>query len=256
MSSPPTIAAVICDLDGCIGPEAIGPADTPALARIAEHNRLARERGDRPPVTLCTGRPLPYVDAMCRVVDALDLPIICEGGVYLFDPRSYAWETDPRLGPEHAEAARDIRAWVAQTFPGTFFEEGKVASVTIFHREGPEYLEHEVMERVRAKVQAAGLGHRVAMTWTCINVEPAHVDKATGIDRLMARTGLKTPRLAGVGDTMSDLPIRHRVRLFACPANAKPEIRAHADYVSPEPEARGVLDILARIGDGSASGIL
>ena len=243
------LRAIVCDIDGCLGPEAIGPADTASLARVADHNRLARERGDRPPLTLCTGRPLPFADAMARIVGAVDLPIICEAGAMLMDPHTYTWELDPAIRPEHIRALGEVRAWVAAQFAGSYFEEGKVAALTVFHPQGPGFLEREVVGPVRAMVESAGLPFRVSMTWTCINVEPEMVDKASGIDRLCARMGVVPADLAGIGDTMSDLPIRQRVRLFACPANAKPEIKAHADFVSAEPEARGVLDILRWLGE-------
>ena len=68
--------AVICDIDGCLAPETSTPIDAPGLARIAEHNRLAQEAGDRPVVTLCSGRPEPFVEAICRTIGNRTLPAI------------------------------------------------------------------------------------------------------------------------------------------------------------------------------------
>ena len=39
-------------------------------------------------------------------------------------------------------------------------------------------------------------------------------------------------RLAGIGDTTSDLAIREQVSFFACPANALDEVKDVADYVA------------------------
>lgn len=238
------IRAILCDVDGCLSPEAIGQASAGALAAIAKHNHRARTEGDRPLLTLCTGRPLPFADAIARMVGALDLPIVCEAGAFLLDPATYTWELDPSLTPDYLAALAEMRAWIERSFPAVYFEQGKVAALTLFHPDGPAALERDVMPGVQERVDRQGLPFRVAMTWTCINVEPAGVSKATGIDRFMRRTGLKPTQLAGIGDTMSDLAIRERVRFFACPANAKPELKPHADYVSEFDEVFGVLDIL------------
>jgi hydroxymethylpyrimidine pyrophosphatase-like HAD family hydrolase len=80
-----------------------------------------------------------------------------------------------------------------------------------------------------------------------VNCDLAHVSKATGLARFKARTGLVAERLAGIGDTTGDMAIREHVAFFACPANAQPELKRHADYVSPFAEVAGVLDILERL---------
>jgi hydroxymethylpyrimidine pyrophosphatase-like HAD family hydrolase len=77
-----------------------------------------------------------------------------------------------------------------------------------------------------------------------VNCDLAHVSKGTGIARFREVTGLAQGRLAGIGDTMSDLAIREQVAYFAVPANAQDELKACADYVSPHHGIEGVLDIL------------
>ncbi|MFT5423374.1 MAG: hydroxymethylpyrimidine pyrophosphatase-like HAD family hydrolase [Phycisphaerales bacterium] len=239
MPIPNTIQAIVCDVDGCLSPEAVGPSDLASLATIRDWTG--------PPRTLCTGRPLPFVDAMARVVGALELPSVCEGGVWLFDPADYTWSMDPRITPGHLETVRECQRWVGETFAGVYFEAGKSAAVTVFHREGPEKLRVEIQPRIEAKIAEAGWPMRCSMTWTCINVELDFISKATGLDRFMQLTGFKPKNLVGIGDTMSDLPIREQVAWFACPANATDEIKAHADYVAQASEARGVIEILGML---------
>ena len=236
--------AVFCDVDGCLSPEFFGPADPATLATIADHNRRAHESGDVPPLTLCTGRPLPFADCMARIVGVRDLPVVCEAGVWVLDPRDYTWRLDPNLTPEHLDLARELGAWAVETFEGAYLETGKTAAVTIFHPNGPEHLRANVVDRVRDEIARRRAPYRVAMTWTCINIEPAFVSKATGMDRAIELAGLDRARLAGIGDTMSDLAIRERVAFFACPANADDELKKRADFVSEHAEARGVVDIL------------
>jgi len=236
MPIPSRIDAIVCDVDGCLSPENIGPSDLVSLAHIRDWAG--------PPRMLCTGRPLPFVDAVARVVGALSLPSVCEGGVWLFDPTGYTWSMDPRITPGHLETVRDCQRWVGATFDGVWFEAGKSAAVTVFHREGPEKLRVDIQPRIEERIAQAGWPMRASMTWTCINVELDFISKATGLDRFMDVAGLASANLVGIGDTMSDLPIRERVAWFACPANATDEIKAHADFVAKASEAAGVVEIL------------
>jgi hydroxymethylpyrimidine pyrophosphatase-like HAD family hydrolase len=49
---------------------------------------------------------------------------------------------------------------------------------------------------------------------------------------------------------MSDKFMADSVNFFACPANADPEIKQSATYVSPHDEIDGVLDILNQLSGG------
>jgi hydroxymethylpyrimidine pyrophosphatase-like HAD family hydrolase len=72
----------------------------------------------------------------------------------------------------------------------------------------------------------------------------AGVDKGTALLGLMQELGVPREEVVAIGDTVGDMPLRETADFFACPANAQDEIRAVADYVSPYPDARGLVDIL------------
>ena len=243
----PRFDAILCDIDGCLSPERPGAMNLPALAKVAGWNTRARTAGDVPALTLCTGRPLPFAEAVARAVGAMDLPVVCEGGVWLLEMNPYRWSMDPRITSAHRELIREVERWALAQFEGAFLESGKSGAVTIFHQRGPEYLEQVVVPAVRTRINDERWPLRASMTWTCVNVELAFISKASGIDRLLGRTGLQRERLVGIGDTLSDMAIRERVAFFACPANADEQLKAHADYVSDKEEAEGVLDILSTL---------
>ena len=85
------------------------------------------------------------------------------------------------------------------------------------------------------------------MSWYYINCDLTHISKGSGIERLKSLTGYTKDRLAGIGDTSSDLEIRKQVGFFACPANAHDDVKAVADFVASKPEAEGVIEILNHI---------
>jgi hydroxymethylpyrimidine pyrophosphatase-like HAD family hydrolase len=238
---------VICDIDGCLQPESTDPMDLAHLRTIAEHNERAASRGDRPLLTLCSGRPQPFAEAMCKLLRIRGVPCVCENGVWLYDLGPNRYEMDPAILPEHREAVRAASAWVEKEYGarGVTEQPGKAGSVSLYHPD-TAYL-RSIAPRITEEFAARGWPFRVSMTWLYINCDLKHISKSTGIDRLVARTGFTRDRLVGIGDTTSDLTIRERVGFFACPANAQDEIKRVADYVSPHPEAAGVVDILARV---------
>lgn len=221
--------------------------DLPNLAKVAEHNRLAVERSDRPLVTCCTGRPLPFADAMCRLIRNQTVPCIAENGVWLYHPGENLYLRDPAITPEHLEMVHDASRWVELEFAahGVTLQPGKTASVTLYHPD-PKYLE-SICPAIDAEFARRDWPFRVSMTWFYINCDLKHVSKASGIRRLLAETGHDPARIAGIGDTLSDKAIADSVAWFACPANSLDEVKTWADYVSPHEQAVGVVDILERM---------
>ena len=86
------------------------------------------------------------------------------------------------------------------------------------------------------------------MRW--INCDLQHVSKASGVDRCYAATGLSRERVAGIGDTLSDVAIAERVGFFGCPSNAVEGLRARAHLVATRAGGHGVLEILEAISRG------
>lgn len=236
--------AVFCDIDGCLGPESHEPMDAHALARLADHNRRAQASGEVPVVTLCSGRPQPFVEALCRVIGNTSVPCVCENGVWVYDPRGQRFLRDPAITAEHLRWVHDATRYIeAEWAPkGIVIQPGKAASISLWHPDG------EALRRawpvLEERFGREGWGFRVSMTVAWINCDLKHIDKGTGIDRVFAMTGLTRERCAGIGDSFSDMPILERVAAFGCPANADERLKARATRVFPGHEIAGVFEIL------------
>ncbi len=239
--------AVICDIDGCLAPEASAPIDAAQLVKVAEHNRRAQEAGDRPVLTLCSGRPEPFVEAMCRMIANRTLPAIAENGVWLFHPETNGWDRDPSITGEHLRMVAEAQQWVELELgpKGVTMQPGKAASISLYHVD-TTFL-RTLEPTVREEFAKRGWGFRVSMTWLYINCDLTHVNKGTAIDRLMRLTGLSKERTAGIGDTAGDAYIADRVAWFGCPANASEEIKRRAQHVARAAEIHGVVEILERL---------
>ncbi|MBX3356832.1 MAG: HAD hydrolase family protein [Phycisphaeraceae bacterium] len=238
---------VVSDIDGCLSPEGPLAFDAPRLAKIAAFNREAQARRDRPVVTVCSGRPLPFAEAMCRLIGNTSVPCVAENGVWVYHPGTNEYLMDPRITREHLQAVRAAAEWLREEFGprGVTQQPGKSASISLYHPKTGVL--HEIRDGIKAEFDRRGWPLRVSMTWLYINCDLEHVSKATGLDRLIDMVGATKDRLAGIGDTTSDLAIRRHVAWFGCPANAVEDLKPHADLVAAHDEVEGVLEILETI---------
>ena len=242
---------IICDVDGCLADENGGPFDMPRLLQLAEYNVRAQREAAGPPLTVCTGRPEPFAEALCRLLANDTLPAIAENGAWLFFPRDNRYELDPAITPDDLEYVHAAAKLLDGKYRSTGVQQqpGKKAAVSLYHPR-PEFLQ-QIAPEIREMFTARGWPFRVSMTWNYINCDLAHVSKASGLRRFFAATGIDPSRTAAIGDTMSDLAMAEVAAWFACPANASDEIKQHADYVSPHAEVAGVIDIVERLSRSS-----
>src|SRR5450432_2630264 len=125
---------VICDIDGCLTPEGLEDVDQEALAHITRYNRQARAAGDRPELTLCSGRPQPYVEALSRLL-GIAVPCIAENGVWLYDPSTNVYRIDSGITSRDVDAVASITSWMRSRYAGAgaAIQPGKTASVSLYH---------------------------------------------------------------------------------------------------------------------------
>lgn len=241
---------IITDVDGCLSPEASVSWDLKSLWRLIELSREASaRRGKMAPLTLCTGRPQPYVEALMKLLD-IRAPAICESGSVIYTLSDNRARLAPGVTAENIRALRTVRgfieAQILPDYPGrAVIQFGKEAHLSIFSEQP------EIFAAIQSRIEqftGANKGPELAITTShfYLNISPAGVDKGRTLRALLEELGIPAAQAAGIGDTESDLPLRREVGFFACPANSREVIKAVADYVSPYPELEGVLDILSR----------
>lgn len=233
---------LLLDVDGVLTQGEARALDLGLLAQLADMNRSARADPARPAVSLCTGRPAPYVEVMLQAIDG-GLPAIFENGCGLYVPRGYRFVPHPALDDGGAmDAVRDrLRAELVR--PGkVFFQPGKDYSLSLFPLDGVTVADL----RPLAESALGPLRDSVDLVYSvsCLNVIPHGVDKGAGLRFLCEQTGIRPDEVLGVGDSDVDLPFLRLAGRSAAPANAVDEVKRTVDYVAPRTTSDGVRDIL------------
>ena len=72
-------------------------------------------------------------------------------------------------------------------------------------------------------------------------VMQGHADKFAAFEAVLAETGVRPEQVCAIGDDLPDLPVLRRCGVAVAVADACPEVRAAADYVTAVPGGRGAV---------------
>lgn len=88
------------------------------------------------------------------------------------------------------------------------------------------------------------------MRWNPLfaDVVPAGVDKAEGIDRLLARFRIGLDETMAFGDGGNDIPMLRHVGTGVAMGNADEAVKAEADYVTTSVDEEGIARALRHFG--------
>jgi hydroxymethylpyrimidine pyrophosphatase-like HAD family hydrolase len=242
MASP--IRLIVTDVDGCLGAGEAQPYDMQVLQYLAELNRAVRHGECVPAVTLCTGRPAAYVDAMLQTIDGF-LPAIYENGAGLYFPEMYRFVWNPAIPATARQTILQARELLEKDVIGPgigYLQPGKEMAITLFPM--PGHTLKEVGQAALATLEAQNFPCRVEVSVTSVDIWLNGTDKGDGVKWLSAETGIPLASMCGVGDTQGDLSFLSLVGFSAAPSNAEPEVKACVDYVSPYVHGQGLVDII------------
>ena len=238
---------IIADIDGCLHTDESIPLDLDTFWELARRCRQAAEgTNNLPPLTICTGRPQPYAEALMKLLD-VRAPAICENGAVLYSladnwARYGPGVTAEKIAGLHAVGAF-IESEIIPQFPEAVRQFGKEAQLSIYSNRFAIF--QPIKERIETFTAQRGGPELIINTSPYyLNISLAGIDKGSTLRFLLDELGIPCEEAAGVGDSEGDLPLREAVGYFACPANAQPCIKDAADYISPYPDTKGMLDIL------------
>ncbi|GAB4434862.1 MAG: hypothetical protein Kow0031_16630 [Anaerolineae bacterium] len=235
---------IVLDCDGVLSVGEAQPFNLELLARLAELNRRSRLGEAAPAVTLNTGRPSPYVEAVMQAIGGWQ-PALFENGAGMYLPPSYGFETTPLLAEEHLAALAEILARVDAAIVRSgrgYWQPGKRVCHSLFAH--PPYAIADFTAEVQAIAAGVSADFAVVPAVLALNIFPAHINKGSGLQWLADVTGIEPAEMGGVGDSSSDVDFLRLVGRPAAPVNATPDVKAVAGFVAHRPDALGLLDIL------------
>ena len=229
------IRLFVSDLDGCVS----HPFRAPPLEALHELVALHRGRRDDPcipPLTLCTGRPQAYAEAVAQWL-AIDLPFLFESGSGMYDPRANRIRWSPYID-EATESALSllrpiIHGDIVREHPGTIAEYAKRSDVGVLNPDPARIaVIRPIIEELAAGYPDADL--EVHDTVVSVNVIPRAANKGAGVAWLAEHLGLSLAEVAYMGDSRGDLSALTRVAMPFAPANAVSEVKAVAQVTEGE----------------------
>lgn len=237
------IKLFVLDLDGCVSM----PFEIPewkALSELRELSERSHHDAAVPPITICSGRPQPYVEAVGQWLGIYQ-PLIFESGGGMFDPRDVSLHWPPELDEQTEAQIQEIREWVGHEIiarhEGAVSEFTKRTDVGIIHRK--EAVIMQMYEKVKAKVAADYPAFEAHFTEISINIIMKAANKGSGLRWLARKTGISTEEMAYIGDSGGDLPALREAGLGFTPANGGQDLKNLPGVIPTKQNAtRGVLE--------------
>lgn len=240
---------VVLDIEGCIRPSDRSTVDLGALKSLQEYCERINQ-GEKPPVILLTGRPAPYCEAVIQDIGAFgpgfDISSIAENGaVYWNHNRKKVSGLNPAV-EQNRGASRKARKIVESIKQegGCVVEPGKEYCISL--NPVDETVE-DLFERVRKRFEDEEILNDLDVTHssTAVDINPASVNKRSGLEHLLEKQGIDPANVLGVGDSNGDKEWLELVGQPATPANGADGIKGIQDvYVSEKEEAEGLVEIL------------
>jgi hydroxymethylpyrimidine pyrophosphatase-like HAD family hydrolase len=228
-----------CDIDGVLAAVDHAAFDLERLARIAALHRASAHDPTVPAITLVTGRPHAFADAMSQLLD-LHLPVSFENGAGLATRKPYrAW-----LSPAVAAARATLEAAerVLAERRDVFLQPGKMASFSVFPVE-PSWPIDDLAFDLAAMLSRHELPLHVDPSTGCVNLLLPGIDKASGFADLLTEIQLDAGAVAGIGDAVGDVGWLRACGVAIAPSNAVAEVQAIAHVRMREPDVAATLAV-------------
>jgi HAD superfamily hydrolase (TIGR01484 family) len=236
------IKLFITDLDGCLAHPFLSP-DWEAISQIRALNMQSREDTTIPKLTICSGRPFPYVEAVGQWLN-VDIPMLFEsgGGMYDINTNEITW--NPHFNKEAREAVTEIKTWMEKTlikhYKGTYPEFAKFTDAGLVNPDPAKIalMHDEVLNYVGTKYPM----FEVHVTDVSVNVILKKTNKGQGIRNLCEKLNIGLDEVAYIGDSSGDIPGLEIVGKSYAPKNAKEYVKEIVDSVTQE-ATLGVLEV-------------
>lgn len=236
------------DIDGCISMPFESP-EWQAVSEIRELNFESKTNSFIPPLTICSGRPLPYVEAVAQWLGVYK-PVIFESGGGIYDAEINELQWAPEFDKPAKEAVHQIRTYVQREIidrvPGSMLEFTKQTDVGIIHKNEKTII--QIFENLSDFVKQHFPMMEVHRTEISVNCILSSANKGSGIKRLAGQLGLPLSEVAYIGDSSGDIPAMKEAGMAFSPSNASEAVKQNSLSMAGN-AAEGVLEAYKYIID-------
>lgn len=256
------IKLIISDIEGCITPGKGYSLNHDAITKLFKYNQKAEKNSIFPPLTLITGRPQPYVEAMLQTIGGF-MPSICENGAIIYFPKEDFIKINPEIKKDAINVITKIKSELIEELVlknKAKIEPGKEICISLNPLEPNVkryYLKlEELFNEVTAIISGKEKFVNITYSKSAVDITPSGIDKFSGLRALSSITNIDINNMAGIGDSKGDLSFLKYVGYATCPDNALDEVKGVSKYVSRYSNGEGVFDIVCHINRLNGNDIL
>ncbi len=241
------ILLIVTDVDGCLTEERATAFNMANFTWLRDYNAKAQAGESHfAPLTLCTGRPQPYVEALVKMLN-ITLPSISENGGILYELKTNRYTYlagDSGKGDGHLLKLKKKISQELLPKIETSIQPGKETHLTLISPDHPtiEKVRHLLQRDFREDLN----GYLLTISENCINIVPQHFDKGTALLKLSELLQIPPQNMAGIGDTEADMAFMKLVGYPMCPANAVPAVKSICHYVAEKQYTAGLIEIIEK----------
>ena len=196
-----------------------------------------------PPMTICTGRPMPYAEAQAQFL-GVRLPFVFESGGGFYDMTTNCLTWNPIVTDTLTSDIEAIREWAHEeifpNFPGSISEFAKFTDVGLIHRE--KSIIDEIHILAIKKISQDFPHFEVHKTDVSVNIIVKKANKGEGLKHLCKMLEVDLSQIAYIGDSSGDISGLKRVGMAFAPSNALEPVKKVAHLVTNGPSTSGVLE--------------
>lgn len=221
------IKLFVTDIDGCLT-EPFTPPEWELLAQIRRLHKQGEKDLAVPPLSICSGRPLSYVEAVAQWL-GIERPVVFESAG-IFRLLTNEVEFLPAFDKEAEQQVEEIKDWLQENIishhPKMILEFTKRMDAGIVHLE--KGVIDEIYPEIKEFISRNYPRFEVHNTDVSINIILAGNNKRNGIQKLCKLHNITPEEVAYIGDSSGDIPGLMLVGKPFAPLNAADKVKRHA----------------------------
>lgn len=214
----------VLDLDGCVTHPFVTP-HWKSITKIRELSIKSQTDTTIPQLSICTGRPYPYAEAVAQWLDVRN-PIVFEsgGGVYFpMEQRVLFAEGYLKHAHEVDEIREIIQELITNRFPGVLPEFSKKTDVGMVHAD--VHVIGELFDICSNEIAPEFNNFEVHRTEVSVNVILKSCNKGNGLQMISELTEIPLFEIAYIGDSTGDISALKIAGKPFVPANASDSMK-------------------------------